>query len=122
MATDWSDDISISHLSDEPALSEELGAVITRLENNEQTPHVVLDFAAVSYLNSSNLAQMLRIKHLLEERGRSMKVSGMAEEPWSIMTVTGLDKLFRFAPDIMTALAGLQIEEEQSQSAEPDEE
>jgi hypothetical protein len=27
------------------------------------------------------------------------------------MMVTGLDKVFRFAPDPMTALAGLQLEE-----------
>jgi hypothetical protein len=30
---------------------------------------------------------------------------------WSVMLVTGLDKVFMFAPDPMTALAGLQLED-----------
>jgi hypothetical protein len=35
----------------------------------------------------------------------------VSDQVWSIFLVTGIDKLFRFAPDPMTALAGIQLEE-----------
>jgi len=38
----------------------------------------------------------------------------VCDEVWSVLMVTGLDKVFRFAPDPMTALAGLQLEDEKS--------
>ena len=113
MAIDWSDNIVLAQLSDEPSLSEELASLIDRLGKAEpaQTPHVVLDFSDCTYINSSNIAQLLRVSKQLTESGRQLRLCGMGDEVWSVMMVTGLDKMFRFAPDIMTALAGLQIEE-----------
>ena len=114
MATDWSDDIVITELADEPALSEELSAISQRIsENQEHVPHVVLNFAAVSYVNSSNLAQLLRLRKQLAEKKKLMKLCSVKDDLWSVFLITGLDKVFRFAPDPMTALAGIQIEDEQ---------
>lgn len=113
---DWSQDIAIAELDDEPGLSEELEQVITRLETSTkgakkgEVPHLVLNFGNVTYLNSSNLSQLLRIRSLLDGRGKSMKLCSVSEEVLSAFTVTGLDRIFRFAPDPMTALAGLQLE------------
>lgn len=113
MAIDWSDNIVLAQLSDEPSLSEELGALIDRLAKTEpdQTPHVVLDFSECTYINSSNIAQLLRVGKRLEQAHRQMRLCGMGDEVWSVMLVTGLDKMFRFAPDTMTALASLQIDD-----------
>ena len=112
MATDWSEDIAIAELADEPALSEELASLIERVnEAGENAPHVVLNFAAVTYLNSSNIAQMLRLRQGVAKAGRRMKVCSVGDQVWSVMLVTGLDKVFHFAPDPMTALAGLQLED-----------
>lgn len=114
MPTNWSDNITISELSDEPALSEELNALIDRFVSLDEgkVPHLVLNFAGVTYINSSNLAQLLRLRKRMAEAGRLMKLCSVADEVWSVMLVTGLDKVFRFAPDPMTALASLQIEAE----------
>lgn len=114
MAIEWSDDIVLSELSDEPALSEELAAIGDRIAATEadKTPHVVLNLGRVSYLNSSNLAQLLRIRKLLAAANRTLKLCAVTDEVWSVMMVTGLDKVFRFAPDPMTALAGIQLENE----------
>jgi anti-anti-sigma factor len=111
--SDWSDNIVISELADEPALSEELGGIIQRVDNpkDHHVPHVVLNFSAVSYLNSSNLAQLLRLRKALAEHKRQLKICSVKDELWSLFMVTGLDKVFRFAPDPMTALAGLQLED-----------
>jgi anti-anti-sigma factor len=113
MSTDWSENIVIAELGDEPALSDELAAVIDRLiaTPNPKVPHVVLNFGSVTYVNSSNLAQLLRLRKRLLEAGRQIKLCSVSDEVWSVMMVTGLDKVFRFAPDPMTALAGLQLED-----------
>ena len=112
MATDWSDNIVIAELADEPALSEELGGLIQRIDaDRSPVPHVVLNFAGVSYVNSSNLAQLLRLRKVLAEKGRNLRLCSVTDEVWSVLMVTGLDKVFRFAPDPMTALAGLQLED-----------
>ena len=113
MSTDWSENIVIAELGDEPALSDELAAVIDRLiaTPNPKVPHVVLNFGSVTYVNSSNLAQLLRVRKVLAEQGKTLKICSLSDQVWSVFLVTGLDKVFRFAPDPMTALAGLQIED-----------
>lgn len=113
MAIEWSDNILHARLADEPALSDELSVIIEQVSGADATPHVVLDFSSVAYVNSSNLAQMLRLSKKLTEASRQMRLCAVGDEVWSVMMVTGLDKVFRFAPDSLTALAGLQIEDEQ---------
>lgn len=115
MAIDWSDQIVLAQLADEPSLSEELSALQDRLADTAagggEAPHVVLDFSGVSYINSSNIAQMLRLSKMLAGAERHLRLCGLSDDVWSVMMVTGLDKVFRFAPDTLTALASIQIEE-----------
>ncbi len=112
MSNDWSEDIVVIELTDEPALSDELAGVIQRVDGaGEDPPSVVLNCGAVTYVSSSNLAQMLTLRKKLTESGRSLRLCSVAENVRSVFSVTGLEKLFRFAPDPMTALAGIQIED-----------
>lgn len=111
MPTDWSDNIVVVELADEPALSDELAGVIQRVTQSDEVPHVVLNFGGVSYVNSSNLAQLLRIKKRLAEVGRLVRLCSVSQDVWSVLAVTGLDKVFRVAPDPLTALAGIQLED-----------
>ncbi|GJQ28323.1 MAG: hypothetical protein HBSAPP03_02070 [Phycisphaerae bacterium] len=114
MSTDWSDRIVVTELGDEPGLSEDLHAIIDRVQAAKGfVPHVVLNFGQVTYLNSSNLAQLLRLKKLLHERDAGLRLCSVGDQVWTLFLVTGLDKVFRFAPDPMTALAGLQLEDEE---------
>ncbi|MDX2148319.1 MAG: STAS domain-containing protein [Planctomycetota bacterium] len=112
MGSNWSDNISITELSDEPVLSEELTALISRLDKTEksQVPNVVLNFSSVTYVNSSNLAQLLRLRKRMSECGRQLWLCSVSDDVWSVILITGLDKVFRVAPDPFTALASLQIE------------
>jgi anti-anti-sigma factor len=113
MATKWSDDIVLVELADEPLLSEELASVIHGVETpRKKTSHIVLNFGGVSYVNSSNLGQVLKLRRHLVERKRSLTLCSVNEEVYSIFRVTGLDKVFRFAPDPLTALATLQMQAE----------
>lgn len=114
MATDWSENIVITELTDEPGLSDELSSLHQRVEKSgSKTPHVVLNFAGVSYIGSSNIGQLIKLRQALLDRGRQFKLCSVSDQVWSIFLVTGLDKMFRFAPDPMTALAGIQLEETQ---------
>lgn len=112
MAIEWSDEIVICELSEEPALSEELSDVYTRLGETERgaMPNVVLNLRGITYLNSSNIAQMLRLRKVLMENERQMRVCSVVDAVWSIMLLTGLDKVFHFSPDQATAIASLQLE------------
>ncbi len=112
MASDWSERILVSELSDEPALSEELTVLEERIGSAPpgEPPSVVINCASVTYVNSSNLAQLLKIRKMLADSGGLLRVCSVTDEVWSVLLVTGLDKVFQFAPDPMTALAGLQLE------------
>ena len=111
MLTDWSDDIVVVDLADDPQLSDELSAIIDRIAEAEtdQVPHVVLNMGLVAYIKSSNLAQLIRLRKLLHEVKRELLLCSVDDRVWSVMMVTGLDKLFNVAPDPMTALASIQL-------------
>ncbi|MEM9083565.1 MAG: STAS domain-containing protein [Planctomycetota bacterium] len=110
--SEWSEQIEVVDLSDEPDLSEELLEAYNKVAAVDVAgrPNVVLNLGGVTYLNSSNIAQMLRLRKIMIESERKLKVCSVADAVWSIMLLTGLDKVFDFAPDKATAIAGLQIE------------
>ena len=111
MAIDWSSQIVIASLEDEPALSDELGLLSERLANTDSAsmPAVILNFADVTYLNSSNIAQMLRVRRRLQECGQALRLCSITDHVWSIMMLTGLDNVFECAPDPATAIASIQL-------------
>ena len=107
---EWSDDILIAELADEPAFSEDVGAVMRRLDTaGANAPDVILNMEAVSYLNSSNIAQLLRLRKKVISSNRRMRICAVADPVWSVMLVTGLDKVFDFTDDVSTSLASLQL-------------
>jgi anti-anti-sigma factor len=111
MASEWTEGILLSELGDEPELSEEIAALFDQLRRTptEKLPHVVLNFSAVGYLNSSHIASLLRLRKRVAEGRRKLVLCGLSDEVWSVMLLTGLDKVFTFCPDTMTALAQVQL-------------
>ena len=114
MPIDWSENIVVAELVDEPHLSEEFADIFERLgkaatDSGGRVPHVVLNFSAITFLNSSHIAALLRMRKRLAEKGRTLVLCSMGDDVWSVLVLTGLDKVFRYAPDPLTALAGLQI-------------
>jgi anti-anti-sigma factor len=113
MATEWSDSILIADLGDEPSLSDDLTSLYAQLADAKEegkVPDVVINMASVSYLNSSNIAQLLRVRKLLIHGESRMKLCGVTPDVWSVMQLTGLEKVFEFEPDKATALAALQLD------------
>lgn len=119
MPTDWSDSIVLCDLPDEPELAEDIAALVDRLKKTptKDLPHVVLNFSGVGYLNSSHIAALLRVRKRLQEARRTLVLAAMTDDVWSVMLLTGLDKVFQYAPDTATALARLQLSD--AEGAEP---
>ncbi len=113
MSTDWSERIRIADMSDEPEFTEELRHLMRDVETSRDNKHVVVDLSSVSYLNSSHLALLLRLRRELAESERRLHICGTRDPVWSVMTLTGLDKVFEFYDNKATAIASLQLEENQ---------
>ena len=104
----WSDSIVVVHLADDPQFSDDIEAV-ERLGPGASS--AVLDFAAVHFLNSSNLASLLRLRRHLGERQARMIVCNIANPVWGTLLLTGLDKILQISENVPTALATLQVGE-----------
>jgi len=66
----------------------------------------------VSFLNSSNIARLLRLRKQLANADRRLIICGVNDQVWGVFLVTGLDKIFEFTNDVATALAAMQLAEE----------
>ncbi len=111
---EWSDKIILAETGEEPAFSEDMTSLMTIVEDAEQgtrdMPDVVVNLAEVDYLNSSNIAQLLRLRKRLAASGARLRVCSVRDQVWGVLLVTGLDKLFDFHDATATAIASLQLE------------
>lgn len=103
----WSESIVVVDLGDDPQFSDDLNTLIDRLE--ESPSNVVLNFSAVGFINSSNVAKLLRLRKVMIANQRRMVFSSVNTQVWGVFLVTGLDKVFEFHDDVATALATLQL-------------
>lgn len=108
---EWSESTLIAELSDEPIFSEDFESLMGRLEAaGSDVPDVIVNLLGVTRLNSSNLAQLLRLRKMLLAHDRRLRICSVDDTIWSVFVMTGLEKLFEFTDDIATSLASLQIE------------
>ncbi|MHC4294434.1 MAG: STAS domain-containing protein [Planctomycetota bacterium] len=103
----WSDNITVVELNDDPQFADDLTTLMEGVEDTASD--VVLNFSAVSFINSSNVASLLRLRKQLVNLERRLVLCGVNTQVWGVFLVTGLDKIFEFTNDISTALATLQI-------------
>ena len=104
----WSENILVVELQDDPAFSDDLTALTDQLESRQDVD-VVLSLAAVKYLNSSNIAKLLKIRKKLITSKRRLVLCGIDTSIWGLFLVTGLDKVFEFADNLANALASVQL-------------
>lgn len=108
---EWSDKIWLVQLDNEPALSDDLLLTKEKVSRAKPMPDLVIDFSSVTHINSSNLSQLLRLRKEAIDRDSRLRITGLSDQIWAVFLTTGLDKVFDFASDLPTALAGLQIDE-----------
>jgi len=103
----WSEQIALVELENEPAFSEDMQNIGDHVATHKT--HVVLNLSNVSMINSSNVAQMLRLRKQLIEADLKLRLTGINDKIETVLGVMGLDKVFETAADVPSALAGLQL-------------
>ena len=84
----WSDEILILELYDEPDFSEDTDSLLSKLRSDEAIDfNVIIDLQQVSKLNSSNLGALVEIKKLLQARGKRMVVCNISDPTSSLNKV-----------------------------------
>jgi len=105
----WSENIVLVDLQDDPQFVEDMNALTEQVQTQTDLD-VVLDFRNVSFLNSSNIAKLLKLRKLVAiTNARQIKLCGISTSVWGVFLVTGLDKIFEFVDDVANALATLQL-------------
>ncbi len=108
----WSEDVLILELQNEPDFSEDTDSLRLKLKNSDiLVPDVIIDLQHFSTLNSSNLGALIECKNLLAEKDRRMIICNINDGIWSTMLATGLDQVFTFIEDTTTALTSLMVGE-----------
>ncbi len=105
---EWSEQVLVVDLLNEPALSDDLLSLAERLEAGG-AQNVVLNFLGVGFLNSSNISQLLRVREVLRTTGGRLCLCSVNPSIASVLEVTHLDRLFHQEADTASALAALQM-------------
>ena len=108
---EWSDNILIAEMNDEPSFSEDVEALERRIDRMPGAD-IIINMQGVTYLNSSNIAQLLRLRKKLASNDARLRICSINDAAWSVMMTAGLDQLFEFTDDVTTSLASLQIDGE----------
>ena len=66
-------------------LEQELDAVLPR--------SLTADFAGVTFMDSSGIAVLLRLRQRMEALGGSLRVVGLREQPGRVLRAAGLERL-----------------------------
>jgi anti-anti-sigma factor len=103
----WSDSVAVVHLADDPQFSEDMDAA------GQLSPpclNTVLDFSAVHFINSSNIAALLQIRRRVGDQQGKLILCNVGNQVWAAFLTTGLDKIFDFSENVPTALATIQMD------------
>ena len=108
----WSDNVLLVELADDPQFTDDLAALLETVEPKGDFD-VVLNFQNVSFLNSSNIAKLLKLRKLqIVTHQRKLRLCAINTHVWGVFLVTGLDKIFDVHDDVSTGLTSLQVDGE----------
>jgi anti-anti-sigma factor len=104
----WSDSVVVVRLADNPHLSDDLDA-LDQMTQGGRRINAVVDFSGVKFVNSSNLAKLLKLRRQMSATDSRLVLCGTNTQVWGAFLVTNLDKMFQFSDNVATALATVQI-------------
>src|SRR5262245_14379016 len=77
-----SETVVLGNLADDPQYTEDLVAILDQCTANRQID-VLMNFAEVTYLNSSNIAKLLKLRKLVTiNNERKLKLCGISRQVW----------------------------------------
>jgi anti-anti-sigma factor len=105
----WSENVLLVELADDPQFTDDLITLLDTIQNNAGLD-VVLNFQNVGFLNSSNIAKLLKLrKQVAINSHRKLKLCAISTHVWGVFLITGLDKIFEVYDDVASGLASLQL-------------
>jgi anti-anti-sigma factor len=120
---DWSESIQVAEMQNDPSFADDMAVLASGYQRiaddlkagrgGGKARHLVLDMRHVQFLNSSNIAQLLRVRKLAQLAGAQVRICSVSDRIWGVILATDLDRIFDFSEDVTTALAAMQM----SQSA-----
>ena len=72
----------------------------------QKVPRILVDFSAVTYIDSSGLATMIETLQRIQSYGGKFAMFGLRESVRSVFEIARLDQIFRLFSDEAAALAG----------------
>lgn len=106
----WSENVLLVELADDPQFTDDMNSVLETVEPRGDLD-VVLSFANVTFLNSSNIAKLLKLRKIITvTHQRKLRVCAVSTHVWGVFLVTGLDKIFDMFDDVASGLASLHID------------
>lgn len=116
---EWSESIQVAELQNDPSFAEDMAALAAGYQRaaDEQKSgragararDAVLDMRHVQFLNSSNIAQLLRLRKVALLAGAQVRICSVSDRIWGILLATDLDRIFEFSEDVSSALAAQQL-------------
>lgn len=92
-------EVEIVKPGQEPEFSECIEPLLDRVRQGGWTRDIIVDLSRVSYLSSSNLTQLLKLRHAVLVIGVRVRLVRSSDHVLSEFSVTGLDCVFEFSPD-----------------------
>jgi anti-sigma B factor antagonist len=73
----------------------------------KKTPLIVLDFADVSYIDSSGLATLIEYFQSVQSFGGKLALASLSPRVKNVFEIVRLEQIFSLHPDVPSALAAL---------------
>ena len=104
----YSEDIIVATLPEEPELRREL-TMVNEIIANKGGRDVIIDFRMVEILTSSSISNLLLLRDLLRESGRRLVLCNVASPTKGIFRVAGLREDFDFVDNKSAALECIEL-------------
>jgi len=85
-----------------PEVKETLDPLITK-----KVARILVDFSAVTYIDSSGLATMIEALQRIQSYGGKFAMFGLRDSVKAVFEIARLDQIFRLFPDEAAAVAGI---------------
>ncbi|MCL2329721.1 MAG: STAS domain-containing protein [Phycisphaerae bacterium] len=102
----WSDNVLLVELADDPQFTDDMNSVLETIGVRDNLD-VVINLQSVTFVNSSNIAKLLKLRKTLVARSRKLRLCAINTHVWGVFLVMGLDKIFDVYNDVATGLASL---------------
>ncbi len=76
-------------------------------KSSQKTPRLLLDFAQVTYIDSSGLATLIEYFQAVQGFGGKLALSSLTPRVKNVFEIVRLEQIFSLHPDIPSALAAL---------------